>query len=143
MLIKSVIVLVFLKASLSNSYPFEYHFELKENDIDPNSVEMDCGSNKTFYNVWNSGGTGSLYVPIPKDVETWKVRLTFSSPVTNLQVWDGLNIECTRNECLLENQGYNAGIQLKFDFLMDKMDFVPDLVALTVNECVYIKEREE
>ena len=99
--------------------------------------------NKTFYNVWNSGGTGSLYVPIPKNVETWKIRLTFSSPVTQLQVWDGLKIECTRNECLFENQGYNAGIQLKFDFLMDTMDFVPDLVALTVNECVYIKESEE
>ena len=142
MLIQSLI-LVFLTISLSNSYPFEYHFKLEENDIDPTVEEIDCGSNKTFYNVWNSGGTGSLYVPIPKDVKTWKIRLTFSSPVTHLQVWDGLNIECTRNECLFENEGYNAGIQLKFDFVMDTMDFVPDLVALTVNECVYIKESEE
>ena len=142
MLIQSLI-LVFLTLSLSNSYPFEYHFKLEENDIDPTVEEIDCGSNKTFYNVWNSGGTGSLYVPIPKDVKTWKIRLTFSSPVTHLQVWDGLNIECTRNECLFENQGYNAGIHLKFDFVMDTMDFVPDLVALTVNECVYIKESEE
>ena len=142
MLIQSLI-LVFLAISLSNSYPFEYHFKLEENDIDPTVEEMDCGSNKTFYNIWNSGGTGSLYVPIPKDVKTWKVRLTFSSPVSHLQVWDGLKIECTRNECLFENQGYNAGIQLKFDFVMDEMDFVPDLVALTVNECIYIKESEK
>lgn len=142
MLIQSLI-LVFLTISLSNSYPFEYHFKLEENDIDPTVEEMDCGSNKTFYNVWNSGGTGSLYVPIPKDVKTWKVRLTFSSPVSHLQVWDGLKIECTKNECLFENQGYNAGIQLKFDFVMDEMDFVPDLVALTVNECIYIKESEK
>ena len=142
MLIQSLI-LVFLTISLSNSYPFEYHFKLEENDIDPTVEEMDCGSNKTFYNIWNSGGTGSLYVPIPKDVKTWKVRLTFSSPVSHLQVWDGLKIECTKNECLFENQGYNAGIQLKFDFVMDEMDFVPDLVALTVNECIYIKESEK
>ena len=132
------LILIILKISLANSYPFKYHSKLEENDIDATVGEMDCGSNKTFYNVWNSEGTGSLYVPIPKDVEIWKVRLTFSSPVTHLQVWDGLKIECTRNVCLFENQGYNAGIQLKFDFLMDTMDFVPNLVALTVNECVYI-----
>jgi hypothetical protein len=27
---------------------------------------------------------------------------------------------------------------LKFDFFIDMMDFAPDLVGLTVNECVYI-----
>ena len=72
---------------------------------------------------------------------TWKAKLTFSSPVTHLLVWDGLNIECTGNVCLFENRGYMEGIPLKIDFLMDMnkvMDFVPDLVALTVNECVYI-----
>ena len=95
-------------------------------------------SNLEFSNVWNGGGSGSFHVPIPMDVETWKVTLTFSSPVTHLKVWDGVNIECTRNECLLENEGYNAGMQLKFDFLKDTMDFAPDLVALTVNDCVYI-----
>ena len=119
-------------------YPFQIHIHiLEKNDIDSSDGEMDCGS-KHFYNVWNSRGTGSLYVPIPKDVKTWKATLIFSSPVTHLKVWDGLNIECTRNVCLFENQGYNAGMQLKFDFFMDMMDFAPDLVALTVNECVYI-----
>ena len=130
-------ILFFLKVSLSNSYPSKDNFILEKNDIGSSDGEMDCGS-KHFYNVWNSRGTGSLYVPIPKDVKTWKATLIFSSPVTNLKVWDGLNIECTRNVCLFENQGYNAGMQLKFDFFMDMMDFAPDLVALTVNECVYI-----
>lgn len=157
MLLRSLI-LFFLKVSLSNSYPLE-----KDSD-----GEMDCGSNLRFNNVWKSGGTGSLYVPIPTDVETWKVTLTFSSPVTHLQVWDGLNIECTGNICLFENQGYNKRTQLKIDFLIDMndtidfvpvgqaslsrarrdtvigipsvTDFVPDLVALKVNECVYIEE---
>lgn len=131
------LILIFLKASLSNSYPLENDFGLEKNGIDSPGGDMDCGS-KHFYNVWKSKGTGSLYVPIPKDVKTWKAKLTFSSPVTHLKVWDGLNIECTRNECLLENEGYNAGMQLKFDFLKDTMDFAPDLVALTVNDCVYI-----
>ena len=131
------LILIFLKASRSNSYPLENDFGLEKNDIVSTGGDMDCGS-KHFYNVWKSKGTGSLYVPIPKDVKTWKAKLTFSSPVTHLKVWDGLNIECTRNECLLENEGYNAGMQLKFDFLKDTMDFAPDLVALTVNDCVYI-----
>ena len=137
MLLQSLIQLVILKVSLSSSYPLEDDFGLEKTGIDSTDGDMDCGS-KHFYNVWNSRGTGSLYVPIPKDVKTWKATLTFSLPVTNLKVWDGLNIECTSNVCLLENQGYNAGMQLKFDFLTDMMDFAPDLVALTVNECVYI-----
>merc|ERR1712226_951463 len=88
--------------------------------------------------AWNGRGTGYLYVPIPMDVETWKVTLTFSSPVTNLQVWDGLNIECTGHVCTFENQGYNevqsAGTQLKIDFLMDFVSELPDLVGLTLND---------
>ena len=131
------LILIFLKASLSNSYPLEDQFGLEKNGTDSIGGNMDCGA-KHFYNVWKSRGTGSLYVPIPKDVKTWKATLTFSSPVTHLKVWDGLNIECSRNVCLFENQGYDAGMQLKFDFLTDVMDFAPDLVALTVNDCVYI-----
>ena len=131
------LILLFLKISFLNSYPLEDQFGLEKNGIDSTGGDMDCGS-KHFYNVWKSRGTGSLYVPIPKDVKTWKATLTFSSPVTHLKVWDGLNIECSRNVCLFENQGYDAGMQLKFDFLTDVMDFAPDLVALTVNDCVYI-----
>ena len=126
MLLQSLI-LVFLK--VSNSYPLEDNFELVG--------ERDCGSKLEFNAAWNGRGTGYLYVPIPMDVETWKVTLTFSSPVTNLQVWDGLNIECTGHVCIFENQGYNevqsAGTQLKIDFLMDFVSELPDLVGLTVN----------
>ena len=71
------------------------------------------------------------------DVETWKVTLTFSSPVTNPQIWDGLNFECTGNVCTFENQGYNgvqsAGTELKIDFVMNFAS-EPDLVGLTVND---------
>ena len=141
MLLQSLI-LIFLNITYSSSYPLEDQFGIEKNDTDSIGGNMDCGA-KHFYNVWKSRGTGSLYVPIPKDVKTWKATLTFSSPVTHLKVWDGLNIECSRNVCLFENQGYDAGMQLKFDFLTDMMDFAPDLVALTVNECVYIKESED
>jgi len=99
--------------------------------------ETDCGSNLEFNNVWNGGGSGSFHVPIPMDVETWKVTLTFSSPVTNPQIWDGLNFECTGNVCTFENQGYNgvqsAGTELKIDFVMNFAS-EPDLVGLTVND---------
>ena len=71
------------------------------------------------------------------DVETWKVTLTFSSPVSNPQIWDGLNFECTGNVCTFENQGYNgvqsAGTELKIDFVMNFAS-EPDLVGLTVND---------
>ena len=139
MLLQALIVLlVFLKVSHSNSYPLEDYFGSEKNDFDE---ETDCGPKLEFNNAWNNGGSGSLYVPIPTNVETWKVKLIFSSPLTHLLVWDGLNIECTGNVCLFENQGYMEGIPLKIDFLTDMnkmMGFVPDLVALTVNECVYI-----
>jgi hypothetical protein len=99
--------------------------------------ETDCGSNLEFNNVWNTGGSGSFHVPIPMDVETWKVTLTFSSPVTDPQIWDGLNFECTGNVCTFENQGYNgvqsAGTELKIDFVMNFAS-EPDLVGLTVND---------
>ena len=137
MLLQSLI-LVFLKVSISNSYPLEDNFDLVGNGIDSIGAERDCGSKLEFNAAWNGRGTGYLYVPIPMDVETWKVTLTFSSPVTNLQVWDGLNIECTGHVCIFENQGYNevqsAGTQLKIDFLMDFVSELPDLVGLTVND---------
>ena len=142
MLLQSLI-LVFLKVSISNSYPLEDNFELVGNGIDSigvylSLVERDCGSKLEFNGAWNGRGTGYLYVPIPMDVETWKVTLTFSSPVTNLQVWDGLNVECNGHVCIFENQGYNevqsAGTQLKIDFLMDFVSELPDLVGLTVND---------
>ena len=138
MLLQSLI-LVFLKVSISNSYPLlEDNFELVGNGIDSIGVERDCGSKLEFNGAWNGRGTGYLYVPIPMDVETWKVTLTFSSPVTNLQVWDGLNIECNGHVCIFENQGYNevqsAGTQLKIDFLMDFVSELPDLVGLKVND---------
>ena len=130
-------MLVFLKVSISNTYPLEDNFELVGNGIDSIGAERDCGSKLEFNAAWNGRGTGYLYVPIPMDVETWKVTLTFSSPVTNLQVWDGLNIECTGHVCIFENQGYNevqsAGTQLKIDFLIDFVSELPDLVGLTVN----------
>ena len=63
---------------------------------------------------------------------------TFSSSVTNLQVWDGLNIEFSESVCMFENQGYNevqsAETLLKIDFLMDFESDLPDLVGLTVND---------
>ena len=137
MLLQSL-VLVFLKVSIANSYPLEDNFELVGNGIDSIGAERDCGSKLEFDGAWNGRGTGYLYVPIPMDVETWKVTLTFSSPVTNLQVWDGLNIECNGHVCIFENQGYNevqsAGTQLKIDFLMDFVSELPDLVGLTLND---------
>ena len=137
MLLQSLI-LVFLKVSISNSYPLEDNFELEGNGIDSIDAERDCGSKLEFNAAWNGRGTGYLYVPIPMDVETWRVILTFSSPVTHLQVWDGLNSECTGNVCIFENQGYNevqsAGTQLKIDFLIDFVSELPDLVGLTVND---------
>ena len=137
MLLQSLI-LVFLKVSISNSYPLEDNFEFVGNGIDSIGAERDCGSKLEFNAAWKGRGTGYLYVPILMDIETWKVTLTFSSPVTNLQVWDGLNIECTGYVCIFENQGYNevqsAGTQLKIDFLMDFVSELPDLVGLTLND---------
>jgi hypothetical protein len=132
------LILVFLKVSLSNSYPLKDDFELVGNGIDSIGGERDCGSKLELNAAWNGRGTGYLYVPIPMDVESWKVTLTFSSPVTHIQVWDVFNIECTGNVCMFENQGYNevqsAGTQLKIDFLIDFVSELPDLVGLTVND---------
>ena len=132
------LLLVFLKVLISNSFPLDDNLELVGYGIDSIGGKSDCGSKLEFNAAWNGRGTGYLYVPIPLDVEKWKVTLTFSSPVSNLQVWDGLNIECTGKVCMFENQGYNeeqsAGTQLKIDFSMDFVSELPDLVGLTVND---------
>ena len=72
------------------------------------------------------------------DVTNWKVSLTFSSPVDNLEIWVGLNSECSGNVCTFENQGYNgqqlAGTEVKVDFQMSFSSQAPDLIAMTVND---------
>ena len=72
--------------------------------------------------TWSTGATASLHVTFPKTVSSWKIEITFSSPVTSFTVWDGSNVQCSGNVCSFENLGWNAqqsaGNKAKIDFLI-------------------------
>ena len=72
--------------------------------------------------TWSTGATGSLHVTFPKSVSSWKIEITFSSPVTSLTVWDGSNVQISGNVCSFENLGWNAeqsaGNKAKIDFML-------------------------
>ena len=76
----------------------------------------------TMTSTWSTGATGSLHLTFPKTVSSWKIEITFSSPVTSLTLWDGSNVLCSGNICSFENQGWNAqqsaGNKAKIDFLI-------------------------
>ena len=72
--------------------------------------------------TWSTGATASLHVTFPKTVSSWKIEITFSSPVTSFTVWDGSNVQCSGNVCSFENLGWNAqqsaGNKAKIDFML-------------------------
>ena len=81
-----------------------------------------CESTVTIKSTWSTGASGLLHVTFPKTVSSWKIEITFSSPVTSLTLWDGSNVLCSGNICSFENQGWNAqqfaGSKAKIDFLI-------------------------
>jgi hypothetical protein len=49
----------------------------------------------TFYDYpdqWTGGANGNFYIKFPNTVSGWTIRVTFSSPVTQLSVWNGAGI---------------------------------------------------
>ena len=62
----------------------------------------------TIKSTWSTGASGLLHVTFPKTVSSWKIEITFSSPVTSLTLWDGSNVLCSGNICSFENLGWNA-----------------------------------
>ena len=85
-------------------------------------VSGSCESNVTMTKTWETGANGSVHITFPKTVTSWKIEITFSSPVTSLTVWDGSNVQCSGNSCSFENLGWNAqqsaGNKAKIDFLI-------------------------
>ena len=76
----------------------------------------------TMKSIWSTGASGLLQVTFPKTVSSWKIEITFSSPVTSLTLWEGSNVLCSGNICSFENLGWNAqqsaGNKAKIDFLI-------------------------
>ena len=72
--------------------------------------------------TWSTGASGLLHVTFPKTVSSWKIEVTFSSPVTSLTLLEGSNVLCSGNICSFENQRWNAqqsaGNKAKIDFLI-------------------------
>ena len=81
-----------------------------------------CESTFTITDTWSTTAAGSLHVTFPKTVSSWKIEIKFSSPVTNLTVWDGSNMQCLEILCSFENLGWNGqqseGNKLKIDFTL-------------------------
>ena len=86
-------------------------------------VSGSCESNVTMTKTWETGANGSVHITFPKTVTSWKIEITFSSPVTSLTTWNGLNAECLGNICSFENNGLNAkqsaGDKAKIDFTLE------------------------
>ena len=86
--------------------------------------------------TWSTGATGSLHVTFPKTVSSWKIEITFSSPVTSLTVWDGSNVQCSGNVCSFENLGWNAqqsaGNKAKIDFML-AFASLPNVEKVTID----------
>ena len=81
-----------------------------------------CESTVTIKSTWSTGASGLLHVTFPKTVSSWKIEITFSSPVTSFTVWDGSNSQISGNVCSFENLGWNgpqtAGNKAKIDFMI-------------------------
>ena len=80
-----------------------------------------CSDVVAYSSVWNAGASGKITVTFPSAVSSWTIAITFTSTITDFQVWVGDNIQCSGTTCTFENMSWNgnqaAGSTLGIDFL--------------------------
>ena len=80
-----------------------------------------CSDVVAYSSVWNAGASGKITVTFPSAVSYWTIAVTFTSTITDFQVWVGGNIQCSGTTCTFENMSWNgnqaAGSTLGIDFL--------------------------
>ena len=113
--------------------------------IGKNNAE--CENENTMDNIWQEGATGqfinsihnqllktskktyakiklelgTMHVKFTETVTSWHVRVSFTSPITDFQVWVGGNIQCSSTSCEFDNMDWdgniNAGETLDIPYL--------------------------
>ena len=51
-----------------------------------------------------------MHVKFTETVTSWHVRVSFSSPITDFQVWVGGNIQCSSTSCEFDNMDWDGNI---------------------------------
>ena len=54
--------------------------------------------------------SGTMHITFPKTVTSWHIKVTFTAPITELQVWDAEHIECLATSCEFDNKNYDGNI---------------------------------
>jgi len=87
--------------------------------IGKNNAE--CENENTMDNIWQEGATGTMHVKFTETVTSWHVRVSFTSPINDFQVWVGGNIQCSSTSCEFDNMDWdgniNAGTILDIPYL--------------------------
>ena len=101
----------------------------------------DCNSLFTFKSDWGSGGTGTMTLKFPQSVSSWTFKIEFSEPVDQLEIWNGVNSQCSGNICTFDNESYNgqqsAGSELKMDFVLRypwRNSGTPQVTKMSIND---------
>ena len=81
-----------------------------------------CDDLFEFKQDWGSGAAGTLTLKFPQTVSSWTLKIEFSEPVDQLEIWNGVNSQCNGNVCTFDNESYNgqqnSGNELKMDFVL-------------------------
>ena len=58
-----------------------------------------------------AGQTGTMHLKFPQSVSSWHVKVTFTAPVSDFQVWVGGNIQCSGLSCEFDNMDWDGNIE--------------------------------
>lgn len=88
-------------------------------------------------NEWSGNFQANLVVKIPVDTQSWSITLTFSSTVTQFQVWDADASGAPASTITLTNKQYNgvqtAGNTLTINFIASYSGTKPKVTSITFN----------
>ena len=64
-----------------------------------------------FFCFFLAGQTGTMHLKFPQSVSSWHVKVTFTAPVSDFQVWVGGNIQCSGLSCEFDNMDWDGNIE--------------------------------
>ena len=123
--------------------PTKESAEKESKKVEDEEVESDeengeeCGVIEAH--SWNTGATGKVRIPVPKDTEKWRMTLIFNGEVESLDVHQGIDEICDGEICTFTNESWNGNqiagniLEVTFQANFAETDDHPKILSIDFN----------
>ena len=87
------------------------------------------------YEKWSTGSKGTFNITVPEDTDTWKITVTFDSPMDTFLAHEGSEEKCEAMICTFKNANYN-GVKKAGDVLILRFNsegINPSIISFAFN----------